>query len=243
MPNSKLISVFISSFFNDVCYQRDCRTLGILEKKVEDITTAELKVVNNKNTQIKHQIYKLTDSNHDLNDLVYFLENEMDDLNQYSRRENLELQNVPESVVQRDLEKFVLDVFKSIDVDVCSYDLVAVHRIGKISSRRGRNVIVRFVNRKKAYACRENSKRLITSSNILYKKIYITENLCPTYRNIFNRLYKLKKENIIRNVWCKDGHVFCKLCDERSTLTILTIILVKLIRLIELIYFSYNIMF
>ena len=46
------------------------------EKKVEDIT-AELKVVNNKNTQIKHQIYKLTDSNHDLNDLVYFLENEM----------------------------------------------------------------------------------------------------------------------------------------------------------------------
>ena len=32
--------------------------LVILEKKVEDIT-AELKVVNNKNTQIKHQIHKL----------------------------------------------------------------------------------------------------------------------------------------------------------------------------------------
>ena len=189
--------------------------LVILEKKVEDIT-AELKVVNNKNTQIKHQIYKLTDINHDLNDLVYFLENEINDLNQYSRRENLELQNVPESVVQKDFENFVLDVFKPIDVDVCSYDLVAVHRIGKISSRRGRNVIVRFVNRKKAYACRENSKQLNSSSNILYKKIYITENLCPTYRNIFNRLYKLKKENIIRNVWCKDGHIFCKLSDERE---------------------------
>ena len=48
---------------------------------MEDIT-AEPKVVNNKNTQIKHHIYKLTDSNHDLNDLVYFLENEINDLNQ-----------------------------------------------------------------------------------------------------------------------------------------------------------------
>ena len=52
--------------------------------------------------------------------------------------------------------------------------------------------------------------------NSIYKKIYITENLCPTYRKIFNRLYKLKKENVIRNVWCNNGHVFCKLSDERD---------------------------
>ena len=95
-----------------------------------------------------------------------------------------------------------------------SNDLVAVHRIGKFPSHRGRNVIVRFVNRKKAYSCRENVKRLNNSSNSIYKKNYITENLCPTHRKIFNRLYKLKKENVIRNVWCNDGHVFCKLSDE-----------------------------
>ena len=60
--------------------------------------------------------------------------------NQYSRRENIELQNVPESVEQKDLESFVLDVFKSIDVEVSSYDLVAVHRIGKLSSQRKKRV-------------------------------------------------------------------------------------------------------
>ena len=161
----------------------------------------ELQVVKNKNKSLKLQLYKFADSNYDLHDFVYNLENQINELNQYSRRENIELQNVPESVEQKDFESFILVVFKSIDVDVSSYDLVAVHRIGKLSSHR-RNVIVRFVIS-------------------IYKNICITENLCPTYRKIFNRLYKLKKENVIRNVWRNDGHVFCKLSDESDERSLL----------------------
>ena len=35
----------------------------------------------------------------------------LSDLNQYSRRENVELKNILESVEQKDLESFVLDLF------------------------------------------------------------------------------------------------------------------------------------
>ena len=43
----------------------------------------------------------------------------------------------------------------------------------------------------------------------------------PTYRKIFNLFYKLKEENVIRNVWCNDGHMFCRLSDERDELALL----------------------
>ena len=81
-------------------------------------------------------------------------------MNQYSRRENIELQNIPESVVQDDLEKFVINLLKEIKLDISSYDLVAVHRLGKPSSRKSTNVIVRFLNRKSAFACLLNAKLL-----------------------------------------------------------------------------------
>ena len=102
----------------------------------------------------------------------------MNEMNQYSRRENIELQIIPESVVQDDLEKFVVNLFKEIKLDISSYDLVAVHRLGKPTSRKSRNVIVRFLNRKSAFACFLNAK-LLNKSNLMYKKIFITENLCP----------------------------------------------------------------
>ena len=55
----------------------------------------------------------------------------MNNLNQYTRRENVEIKNISESIVQRHLEVYVLKVFQSIGVKLESYDLVAVHRGGK----------------------------------------------------------------------------------------------------------------
>ena len=48
----------------------------------------------------------------------------------------------------------------SIGINLQSYDLVAVHRIGKFIEGKYRNVIVRFVNRKNAFVCLRNSKKL-----------------------------------------------------------------------------------
>ena len=44
-----------------------------------------------------------------------------------------------------------------------------------------------------------------------YKKIFITENLCPTNKKIFNALYKLKKSKIIHSVWSFNGYIFYRI--------------------------------
>ena len=59
-------------------------------------------------------------------------------LNQNSRRENIEIINIPESVEQRDLEKHVLEILASIDIWLESYDIIGAHRIGKkMTSKKG----------------------------------------------------------------------------------------------------------
>ena len=43
-----------------------------------------------------------------------------------------------------------------------------------------------------------------------------TMNLCPIIKKIFNRLYKMKKEKSIFNVWSFQGHVYFKFSDSRE---------------------------
>ena len=131
-------------------------------------------------------------------------------LNQYTRRNNIEIMNISENITQQSLEEYVLKVMKSLDVNIVLYDLVAVHRLGKFVVGKNRNVIVRFVNRKNAFTCLRNSKKLNSSNMPEYRKLYIVENLCPSFIKIFNYLYKMKKEQKMNNVWSYNGNVFFK---------------------------------
>ena len=76
------------------------------------------------------------------------MEVDITELQQYSQRENLELANIPGHILQNDSEKYIIDILGSINVNIQSYDIAAVHRIGKSNKNNSRNVIVRLTNRK-----------------------------------------------------------------------------------------------
>ena len=173
-----------------------------------------LVIINNRN--LKKQIHELTSDNKHLYDTIYDIEVKINNLDQYSRRSNIEICNIPEKIGQKNIEAYVLKVMGSIGVHLASYDLVAVHRIGKYTRGKNRNVIVRFVNRKGAYLCLRDSNKLKKSNNAEFKKLYIIENLCPTNKKIFNFLYKLKKLAKIKSVWSYNGTVFYKVNDSED---------------------------
>ena len=160
--------------------------------------------------RLKSRVDELTRENENLYDCIYNTDVNLNNLDQYSRRVNVEIKNISESINQSNIENHVIEVFKSIGVKVQSYDLVAVHRLGKYIQRKNRNVIVRFINRKNPFACLRNSKKLAVSNLPEYKKLFIIENLCPANKKVFNYLYCLKKENKINSVWTFDGIVFFK---------------------------------
>ena len=77
------------------------------------------------------------------------------------RCNNIELQNIPDTVPLNALEEHVLEILKSIDIPLVSYDIVAVHCICKQSGGKPRNVIVCFNNRNNAYKYIDFAKKTI----------------------------------------------------------------------------------
>lgn len=158
---------------------------------------------------------KLIEDNDKLYDELYDQKIELTSLDQYGRRENVEICNVPESITQEQLQKHTIEVLKTVNITVTGKDIHAVHRIGKKSNNRPRNVIVRFVNRKTAFTLLKNKKKL---NNTPFKNYFVTENLCPYNKRIFNALYKRKKNKEIHSLWSYNGNVFVKVreSDDRA---------------------------
>ena len=172
--------------------------------KVNTVMLQKLKALSDDNE-------KLVSENDKLYDELYDQKIELTSLDQYGRRENVEFCNIPESISQEQLLKHIIEVMKSVNITVTGKDIHAHHRIGKSSSNRPRNVIVRFVNRKTAFTLLKNKKKL---KNTQYNNYYITENLCPYNKKLFNILYKRKKNKDIHSLWSYNGNVFVKVRED-----------------------------
>ena len=110
-------------------------------------------------------------------------------------------------------------MLNSAGIKIRSYDIVAVHRLGKFKKGQKRNVIVRFINRKNAYKCFGLGKKLNKIDEYKHKRIFSIENLCPVNKKIFNALYKLKKEKVIHSVWSRNGRIYYHECEAYNDFT------------------------
>lgn len=140
------------------------------------------------------------------------LEIEHGQLNQYGRRNNVELAGIPESVDSGGLEDKVIEVLAEIDVNVNHSDIEACHRLGRVDSKRGpRRTIVRFVNRKKCDSIMANKRNLAKIDGKKLKlgnnKIYANYSLCPMYRALWWNCKKLHAAGRIHSFWVSGGTV------------------------------------
>ena len=114
---------------------------------MQNITNLKDEVTNLKDIIIKN----LQDENKRLKTKVNVLENKIIDLeiqnnnlDQYSRRNNVEISGIPQSVSDNQLEEKVTDILEAIDFNITTNEKEACHRLGK----KTKNVIVRVINRK-----------------------------------------------------------------------------------------------
>ena len=161
-----------------------------LERKVKDlrsrITTAEFDL-------------------DDHNEYIYVLEKKLSTLEQYGRRENIEIVGIPSYVSDRYLESEVINILKRIGfTHISHFSFVGCHRIGK-SVNGCRNTIVRFLHRKDAINCLRLKKNLDTCKSLGYHNLTIIENLCPAFKSIFEKLSKLKDQGQIEQIWTYNG--------------------------------------
>lgn len=155
------------------------------------------------------EIKELKKINEGLQEQLEDLEVGLAELDQYGRRESIEILNISESVAEgKELEKYVIDfVNTTFELKLSSYDIVAVHRLGKKRRpNQNRRVVCRFINRKNSYYCKGYKNKAKREAK--YKKLFVVESLCFYNKSIFNRLYKLKKNNEIEDVWTRNGCIW-----------------------------------
>ena len=118
------------------------------QRHVNDIITKEL---NESVMSIKDSIIDaLKEENFRLQQKVQHLEKKLSDieiaenkLEQYTRRNNIEIQGIPSSVHDNLLEDKVIDIFSQLNITISKSDIEDCHRLGKANLK---NTIVRFVN-------------------------------------------------------------------------------------------------
>ena len=148
-------------------------------------------------------------------DYIYFLEREVARLDQYGRRENIEMIGIPNSVKDGDLEVNVLRILHQIGLPrIQHYNIAACHRLNTKDRFGNKNTIVRFINLKDSISCLKNKKNLQFCRELGFHHIYITENLCPSNRSIFDHLNNLKKNGELKRVWSYNGTVQFKFTDD-----------------------------
>ena len=138
-----------------------------------------------------------------------------DDLEQYTRKHNLEIHGIPEKAEQI-IAKEIIKLGNVLKVSICGIDIDICHRLPpRKSFSRPKPIIVRFksykAKKKDLCTARKYLKNLdldeiFAGSNV----VHINENLTSMRRELFSKVWKRKKSEAWHSVWTVDGKIFFK---------------------------------
>ena len=144
-----------------------------------------------------------------LNDKTIEIERNMPRLEQYSRREWIEIAGVPNSIINDLLEEHGILIFENLGVVIETMEIVACQRLGETG-----RVIVKLVNRKEAQNISDEKRKLRsinlydhnTNTNNKWK-IFINQSLFPYYRKLYGMVKDLNNKGLIDYFWIENGTI------------------------------------
>ena len=146
------------------------------------------------------------------------LENSQDELEQYTRKNSLEIVGVPETAYPS-TEELVIRVAEILNVEIKPEDIEISH---KLKRKYTNAVIVKFLSHKvkmKLYKQRTKLKNVKVSdlfpsfanaTRDTGQRIFINENLTSYRRELFGKVNKKRKDNLIVSAWTMDGKIYVK---------------------------------
>ena len=144
---------------------------------------------------------------------------QIDDLEQYTRRTNIRIYGIPESTdedSEEDTDSKAINFFsKELGIDVAPNEICRSHRVGKISrsNTKPRAIIVRLTNHNKKVMILRKRKLL----KINKRPFNVHEDLTIKRRKILSFLNNDDIEGLIYKVWTIDGVVCFRPSSHTST--------------------------
>lgn len=172
----------------------------------------------------RKEINKLRTENAFLNRSVEKANIQLNRLDQYHRRENIEIHGL-EMKNNENIPNIIGNLANCLNIPYSTDMVIAAHRLkNNKKSQRPPAIIIRFANRNISEMWIKKKKTGVMSRNIIENGsssvIYVNENLTPMNKELFwNARVKAKKLKF-KYVWVKNGVVFMKRDDASTTIKI-----------------------
>ncbi|XP_008479185.1 spindle pole body component 110-like [Diaphorina citri] len=196
-------------------------SLNFSNGKLDDIIKKMGSIQNVLNTMSEKQ-EKLENENKMLKTKVQELECSMEELQQYTRNKNIQIDGVPKQP-NENLKEIVKTIGNKIDVPIKEEDIDAIHRIPTRSTNNPEPIVVQFLTRqmKEGVIQKAKSARLSTNDiNVhvpigLDRPIYVNDHLTRQRKEIMFQARQMKTERNYKFLWTRNGKIFIRK-DERS---------------------------
>lgn len=176
------------------------------------------------------KIERLEDENVSLRKQLRETNLQLDEVNQYGRRNTVEIYGVPESPNEDPFET-VRNVGHALDLKVEPEMIDTCHRLKKAPHQTSSGIIVKFVRRadKDTFLQRRKVKRTLNTGHLGLPSrdpIYINQSLTPYRKNVYAQARRIKREKNFAFLWVDnngaiklrkqegDKHIYVLNCPE-----------------------------
>ena len=205
-----------------------------ISSKYEDLQT-DYKKLQKKNKEQEKQILVLQDQASKIEENNVKADEKVDAIEQYGRRQNLEIVGVPYTEGENTNE-IVTEIAKLIEVDVKPDDISTSHRL-PVRSRSSSDdnnrkaikfhapIIVRFVGRdirNKIFANRKLARNLDLEKFSVKgtERLFINENLTQQRKKLFWLAKQKMKAADFKFIWTSNGSIFVRKSEDSDTINI-----------------------
>lgn len=151
----------------------------------------------------------------DLKQQLAVMETKTDDLEQYSRRNSVRVDGIPENQNEDPMEVALELINSHMKIENISIgDIDRVHRVGRRemnnhSSSKPRAVLIKFAT----YRARNlvyKTRAALKQNKFKNSSIFLNEDLTQCKATLLYKARQLKKKNIIADCWSYDGRILIK---------------------------------
>ena len=148
------------------------------------------------------------------------LYNTVDELQQYSRRDCLEISGIAK-VPNENLSKVMTELGSIVDVEITEQDISTVHRLPDTAKVKDR-MIVKFARRNKRDELYSSRRKLLGKASkdipslakdsdvTRISRIFINESLTSYRKRLFSRINSFRRDHSYKFLWTRNGKIYLK---------------------------------
>lgn len=197
------------------------RAMDFINAKFEEFKT-DVAEVRKELTSLKTENHGLKRENDRLFSELKAVRQEVVDLQQYSRRSNVEIKGVP-MVKGEDLIATVKTISVCVNAEIEETDIEIVHRVPTKNAER-QTIIAKFASRaardKLLTAAKKQRLNVSALGFVGNDPIYINDHLCPANKILLGKALKAKREKNWKFTWVRDGKILMRKAEKSQVVHI-----------------------